>query len=81
MPNISVYLKNTATWQKFKEACAKANKRPNSVLHAFIESFCDEVLEKEIPLERQIALAMIESGKIAKGEIKGKDARKILEEI
>lgn len=79
--NVSVYLEDIETWQKFKQACAKVNKRPNSVLRAFIEKYCDEILEREIPIEQQIAHAMLETKAILQGKAQGKDARNILDEI
>ena len=78
--NISVYLDEPATWQTFKKACEIGGKRPNSVLRAFIERYSEQVLD-ELPLEHRIAKAMIEAQKIARGEIKGKDARDLLKEI
>ena len=79
--NVSVYLDNIETWKKFKVACKEEGKRPNTVLRSFIESYCSEIFEIEIPLEKQIAQGMIEAKRIAKGKIKGKDARKLLAEI
>lgn len=78
--NVSVYLDEASTWTKFKDACEKSGKRPNTVLRAFIESYCEEVLAY-MPIERHLAQGMLEAREIARGKTKGKNARELLEEI
>lgn len=79
--NVSLYLDDLGTWEKFRQACEMEKRRPNTVLRQFIENYCDEVLGREISLELKIAEGMVEAQKIAKGKKKGRDARKLLEEI
>ncbi|MFC1850391.1 hypothetical protein ACFL27_09395 [candidate division CSSED10-310 bacterium] len=79
--NISVYLDDQSLWERFKKACRKEGKRPNTVLRSFIVHYSDNILKREPPLEYQIARSMIEARKIARGELTGKKARDLLNEL
>lgn len=79
--NFSLYLKNEKEWDQFKTACKKAGKKPNTILRNFIASYCETMLRAVLPLEKQIAMAMIEAKKIATGEINGQSAHSLLKEL
>ena len=79
--NVSLYLDDPTTWDKFKNACHAQGTKPNTVIRSFIQNYSDEVLGLDNSLEKRIALSLIEAQQIESGKIKGRRARDLVNEI